>query len=131
MFNPVHVIMTGDYVRNIGFDANDILLRTGNTYSKENQGFMAKLAVGMPETVKKNDWQLFAAYKRLAADAVMDAYTDSNFHLGGTDAKGWIAGGSYGLDKNTWLRLRWFSANEISGAPLAIDVLIIDLNAKF
>lgn len=131
MFDPVHIILTGDYVRNAGFDANDILARTGNNYAKENQGHQVKLAVGMPETVKQHDWQIFGAYKRLGADAVLDAYTDSDFHLGGTDTKGWIAGGSYGLGTNTWLNLRWFSANEISGAPLAIDVLKLDLNAKF
>lgn len=131
MFNPVHVILMGDYVRNIGFDANDILLRTGNTYMKENHGHQIKLTVGMSETVKKSDWQVFGAYKRLEADAVLDAYTDSDFHLGGTDTKGWILGGSYGLAKNTSLGMRWFSANEISGAPLAIDVLMLDLNAKF
>jgi hypothetical protein len=131
MFNPVHVILTADYVRNIGFDASDILSRTGNTYEKENRGHQVRLAVGMPEIVNMNDWQMFGAYKRLQADAVLDAYTDSDFHLGGTDTKGWILGGSYAPVKNTSLGMRWFSANEISGAPLAIDVLMLDLNAKF
>jgi hypothetical protein len=130
-FNPVHVVLTGDYVRNIGFDQSEMLARTGNTYNKENQGYQIKLSVGMPEVVKANDWQVFGAFKRLEADAVLDAFTDSDFHLGGTDAKGWILGANYGLDKNTWLTARWFSADEISGLPLAIDVLLVDLNAKF
>jgi len=130
-FNPVHVILTGDYVRNLGFNQSKIQTRTGNTYDKENQGYQVKLTVGMPEVVKAHDWQVFGAYKRLEADAVLDAFTDSDFHLGGTDAKGWMLGGSYGLDKNTWLTGRWFSADEISGLPLAIDVLMLDLNAKF
>lgn len=130
-FNPVHVILSGDYVRNLGFNQSKIQARTGNTYDKENQGYQVKLTVGMPEVVKAHDWQVFGAYKRLEADAVLDAFTDSDFHLGGTDAKGWILGGSYGLDKNTWLTGRWFSADEISGLPLSIDVLMLDLNAKF
>lgn len=130
-FNPVHVIFTGDYVRNLGFDPQEILRRTNNTYKKENQGYQFKLTVGMPDVLLRNDWQVFGAYKRLEADAVVDAYTDSDFHLGGTDTKGWIVGGSYGLEKNTSLGLRWISANEISGLPLAIDVLQLDLNAKF
>ena len=29
-----------------------------------------------------------------AADAVLDAFTDSDFHLGGTDAKGYYLGGN-------------------------------------
>lgn len=130
-FNPVHVILSGDYVRNFGFDQKKILARTGNLYKEENEGYQLKLTVGTPKVVNRYDWQVFAAYKRLEADAVLDAFTDSDFHLGGTDAKGWIAGASYGLDKNTWVTARWFSADEISGPPLSIDVLMVDLNAKF
>ncbi len=130
-FNPVHVILSGDYVRNIGFDRNEILQRTGIAYAKENEGYQVKLTVGMPQTLKRNDWQVFGAYKRLEADAVLDAFTDSDFHLGGTDTKGWIVGASYGVDKNTWVTARWFSADQITGLPLATDVLLVDLNAKF
>ena len=133
-FNPVHVILTGDYVRNIGFDAQEITTRTGFAPNKEVDGYQVKLAVGMPNTYKANEWQAFAAYKYLEADAVLDSYTDSDFHLGGTNAKGWIVGASYGIDKNAWLSARWFSADEITpraASPLNIDVLMLDLNAKF
>ncbi|MFN0040753.1 MAG: putative porin, partial [Burkholderiales bacterium] len=37
----------------------------------------------------------------------------------------------YGLGANAWIRARWLSANEIDGPPLSIDVLQVDLNAKF
>ncbi len=135
-FNPVHVILTGDYVRNIGFDAQEIFTRTGQSApKKEVNGYQVKLAVGMPTTYQANDWQAFAAYKYLEADAVLDSFTDSDFHLGGTNAKGWIVGASYGIDKNSWLTARWFSADEITPRagipPLNIDVLMLDMNAKF
>jgi hypothetical protein len=140
-FNPVHVILTGDYVRNIGFDEQEIATRTGlpaiktGGIGKQVNGYQVKLAVGMPNTYKQNDWQAFAGYKYLEADAVMDAYTDSDFHLGGTNAKGWLVGASYGIDKNAWLTARWYSADEINprlnGNGLGIDVLMLDLNAKF
>jgi len=139
-FSPVHVILTGDYVRNIGFDAQEIAIRTGAAApNKEVNGYQVKLAVGMPNTYKQNDWQAFAGYKYLEADAVLDSYTDSDFHLGGTNAKGWLVGASYGVDKNAWLTARWYSADEITPRlggngvvpPLGIDVLMLDLNAKF
>jgi hypothetical protein len=138
-FSPVHVILTGDYVRNIGFDKNEIARRTklsGNFIPKEEtDGYQVKVAVGMPDVHKKNDWQTFISYKYLEADAVLDSYTDSDFFQRGTNTKGFILGGSYGLDKNTWLQARWFSADEISPRnslnPLSIDVFQLDLNTRF
>jgi hypothetical protein len=130
-FSPAHIILTGDYVVNAAFDKNRLLGRAAPFNSTEDTGFQVKLLVGSPETTKANQWNVFAVYKRLEADAVLDAYTDSDFHLGGTDTKGYILGANYGIDKNTWLTARWFSADEISGPLLAIDVLMLDLNAKF
>ena len=137
-FDPVHVTLTGDYVKNIGFDANEILKRTGNKYKEENEGYQVRLDVGhnsfnggASTEVKPNDWQVSLAYKRLEADAVLDAFTDSDFHLGGTDAKGWLISGNYAIDKNAWVSAKYFSADAISGPPLSIDVLLIDFIAKF
>jgi len=130
-FDPVHAVLTGDFVKNIGFDRQEILQRTGLDIEPKTRGYEMKLAVGMPVMKKHADWQFITAYKYLERDAVLDAFTDSDFHLGGTDTKGWILGGSYGLGANTWLTLRWLSANEIDGPPLAIDVLQVDLNARF
>ena len=61
----------------------------------------------------------------------MDAFTDSDFHLGGTNVRGWVMGTDYALSKNSWLTLRWLTADEISGPPLAIDVLQVDITARF
>lgn len=133
-FSPVHVVLTGDYVKNVGFDKNEIINKFGANVLGPiggNTGWMAKLMVGHPQTYKLNDWNAFVAYKRLESNAVMDAFADSDFHLGGTNTKGYIVGANYGIDKNTWVTLRWFSADQIVGSPLAIDVLMLDLNARF
>lgn len=140
-FDPVHLVVTGDFVKNVGFDRQEILNRTGLDIEPKTRGYHLKLAVGMPVVKRRGDWQFITAYKYLERDAVLDAFTDSDFHLGGTNAKGWILGGSYGLGTNTWLTLRWLSADEIDAqsppgsasayGPLAIDVLQIDLNARF
>lgn len=92
---------------------------------------MCRVAVGMPRIKHRHDWQVFGGYKHLESDAVLDAFTDSDFYLGGTNAKGWIAGGSYGVATDTWLTLRWLSADQIVGPPLAIDVMQLDLNVRF
>ena len=130
-FDPVHVVLTGDYVRNVGFSRSDILARTGQDIAPQVNGYMGKIAVGIPKIEYPGDWQTYVAYKYLERDAVLDAFADPDFHLGGTDAKGYILGGSYGVARNTWLNLKWLSADQISGPPLSIDVLQLDLNSRF
>lgn len=130
-FGRARVTLTGDYVKNIGFDKNKILQRSGLVVGSRDQGYLGKLTVGMPEVKERNDWQVFGAYRNLEGDAVPDAFTDSDFHMGGTNTKGWILGGNYGLEHNTWLTLRYLAADEIDGPPLAIDVLQLDLNTRF
>jgi len=85
----------------------------------------------MPKIANKGDWQSFIGYRYVERDAVLDAFTDSDFHLGGTDAKGYFLGGRYAFEKNSFLGFRWMSAKEISGLPLAIDVLQLDVNVSF
>ena len=92
---------------------------------------LGPITIGADAIRKLHDWQVFVGYRYLERDAVLDAFTDSDFHLGGTDAKGWILGGDYGLARNTWLTLRYLSADEIDGPPLGIDVLQLDLNTRF
>lgn len=127
---PIHVILTGDYVRNVGYDRDEVLERAG-TDKEEIEGYQAGLIVGYPETRSFGEWKFSLFYKYLEADAVMDAFTDSDFHLGGTNAKGWILGAEYGLYRDVWLKARWITSDEIEGAPLAIDTLQVDVNAKF
>lgn len=131
-FDPVHVMLIGDYVKNLGFDAAEIAQRTGQAAPVPKvTGHQAVLAVGNSRVKQRGDWQASVAYKYLERDAVLDALTDSDFHLGGTNAKGFIIGASYGIDKETSLGLRWVSTDQIDGPPLSIDTLQVDLNVRF
>jgi hypothetical protein len=130
-FDPVHVIVTGDYVKNIGFKSGEILQRTGQALNGRTTGYQGKVMVGWPRIEKQGQWQLFGSYKYVERDAVLDAFTETDFHLGGTDARGYVIGGSYGIARNTWVSLRWASSNSIDLPPLAVDLLQVDLNARF
>jgi hypothetical protein len=130
-FDPLHIILSADYVKNMGFDSGEIFNRTGQTIKARTTGYQAKVTFGVPRLQKRHDWQAYFSYKYLERDAVLDAFTDSDFHLGGTDAKGYVIGANYGLDKNAWLAVRWMSSTQIDGLPLAIDVLQLDFNARF
>ena len=62
---------------------------------------------------------------------MLDAFADSDFHLGGTNAKGWTLGGGYTFGKNTSIGARWLSSDSITGIPFSNDVVQIDLVTKF
>ena len=143
-FDPSHVIFTADYVKNLAFDRSKIAQRTGvKVVDGKDYGYQAKLSVGQPEMLRLGDWNLSLAYRWLGSDAVLDAYTNSDFGLGGTNNKGYILGANYGLDKNTWVSARWLASQLIdSMAPkiqgtataptrLKVDLFQVDLNAKF
>jgi len=130
-FAPSHLWLTLDYVKNIGFDEGRVAARTGAQVEGKTAGYQAMLSVGWPQLAKRGDWRLSFAYKYLERDAVVDAFTDSDFHLGGSDAKGYSLGGEYGLGDDTWLSARWLSADAVDGPPLGIDILQLDVNARF
>lgn len=142
-FAPTHVVLTADYAQNIGYDSDEVADRVGSSniftpstpgsdlFKKRNQAYQVKLLVGWPKLRKRRDWQLFGAWKHIERDSVLDAFTDSDFYLGGTDAEGWVLGGGYGLANNTWMRLRWLSSDEIDGEKLGIDTIQLDLNSRF
>jgi hypothetical protein len=131
VFDPIHVVFLGDYVKNVGYDAADILARTGSQVEENTTGYQYGIAVGYPTVQQLWDWKVSLFYKYLESDAVLDAFTDSDFHGGGTNTKGWILGGDLGVYNNVWLATRWYSTTEVSGPPFAMDTLQLDLNAKF
>lgn len=138
-----HYTVNFDYVKNLGYDEHEIRARTGGAVNNSQgfsdpdlieghtDGYQLKLTVGQVPVRARGDWQVSGGYRYLESDAVLDAYTDSDFHLGGTDAKGWFIGAEYGLMNDTWLSARWLSADEIDGAPMGVDVVQIDVNARF
>jgi len=143
-FHPYHIILDGEYVVNTAFnrawmEANAVNNRgpspdggvTPGAFNGGNQGWLARITVGNPEIRHLWDWNVHAGYKYLQSDATIDAFVDSDFGLGGTNLKGYFLGGNLGLSENVWGSLRWMSANNIGGVPYAVDVLLVDVNAKF
>ncbi len=139
-FAPTHIVFIADFVRNIGFNARENLLDLeastqldfdANAIEDHVDGHKIEVLVGWPKISKKNDWNVSVAYKMLESDAVLDAFTDSDFHLGGTDASGYILKAQYGWADNVWTSFQLLSANEIHGAPFGVDVWQIDMHMKF
>ncbi len=125
------VSLVADFVKNLGFDQDEILQRTGEIIDEQSEGFLLKASFGWSQVAQRHAWRASITYRSLERDAVVDAYTDSNFHLGGTNAEGYILSGQYGLADNSWLMLRLLSSDEIDGAPFGIDTWQLDYNLQF
>ncbi|BBL77064.1 putative porin [Methylomagnum ishizawai] len=130
-FAPIHVMLTGDYAKNLGFNKQKIMNQFGENLAAHTNAYQVRMDVGRPVIRQLLDWNMYFAYRYIEADAVLDAFTDSVFHQGGTDAKGWVLGAQVGLFTNAWMNLRWFSTDAINGPPLSIDTLTADFNARF
>lgn len=131
-FEPVHVILDGDVVKNVGYDEAQVNSRlVSGPQAARTLGWQTRLTVGWPSIQNQGDWQVFLGYRHLERDAVLDAFADSDFRLGGTNSKGFFIGGQYGVDRNSWLSAKWLSADQIDGPPLGVDVLQVDFNARF
>ncbi len=150
--------LQGDYVRNLAYDGltsacrnlpnglplNNINFGSDNattnpcisttnkaTLNGGNTGWQVKGTFGYAKPAKFGEWNVELSYRHLESDAVLDSLTDSDFHLGGTNNKGYVVGATLGLFNNVVMTGRWLSANQIAGDPLAIDVFQLDLKAGF
>ncbi len=144
----------GEYLRNLAFSRNvcrfgeqfepvnnggaggsgnicDPTVSTRTPFVGGGQGFQVLASIGYPAPRRWGEWRAFAGYKYLESDVVLDAFNDDSFNLGGTNAKGFTLGVTLGLTPGMSTTARFLSSNQISGAPLAIDVFQLDLNVAF
>jgi hypothetical protein len=138
-----HAIIDGDYVRNLGFNQAEILARTGYLVRPQTTGWQSALTVGHPTLHERNSWQAFLGYRYVQRDATLDAFTDADFHYGGTDAQGYYFGAAFAFATNTTVRFRWMEAKQIDGVelagadsvlsslPLAINIGQLDIESSF
>jgi hypothetical protein len=144
-FDPFHIWLVGEFVDNVAFDRNAIENsgppifpgpqnnNNGSSYAGGNIGYNVRLSMGKPSLEKLLDWNLNLTYRYLESDATVDAFNDTDFggYLAGTNLKGYMIGGNLALSPRIWTSLRFMSADAIAGAPLKVDTIQVDLNAKF
>jgi len=131
---PYQLSWTADGVKNFGYSYQKILDLTGTPPASRvrDLGGQTELAFGYPQIQKSGEWRALVGYRYLQGDAVMDEYTDSDFHFfGGTNARGYYFVIDYGLANRLFLRLKYMSANEIDGPMFGVDYAQLDLRASF
>jgi hypothetical protein len=122
-----------DAVKNVGYKAKDVLARSGIEQATRNKGYVGEVSFGDNDAAgARGHWRLAGGYRYVQRDAVLDAWTDSDFHGGGTNARGYYLTGDYGLARGVWLRLRYLNADAIDSPPAyALDIVQLDLNSRF
>ena len=147
-FDPFHMWLTGEFVKNLAFDRNDIIHNgpAGNPGPQNNTlsvdpnsfvggdtGWIVKLNLGKVALQELWDWNVNLSYRYVESDATVDGFTDSDFGggLAGTNLKGYVLGGNLAFSPRVSAGLRWMSADAVAG-PIYKNYLIqFDINAKF
>lgn len=133
--NAHRLSVSADFVENVGykevFGPTDVVMRVGGGDEPRTTGYQAEIAFGRARMDEHGAWRFALGYRYLERDAVLDAFTDSDFRLGGTDVKGYVLNFDYSMTPRVLARLRYLSGNEIDGPPLGIDVLQFDINSAF
>lgn len=142
-FDPFHISLTGEVVKNTAYDAaaiNSVAVNNRGQdrsngdfgdYAGGDMGWIVNLNFGSPALQKRWDWNLNVGYRYVESDAVVDGFCDSDFGGGGTNLKGFTVGGGLGLSSRVWVALRWLSADSIAGPAYKNDIIQFDINAKF
>ena len=145
-FTPNYSLaLSGEAVRNIGYNMTQIVALSGVTpAANENKGYVGEVSFGTPVVDHFGAWRAAVGYRYVRADAVLDAWTDADFHEGGTNTAGYYFWSSIGITKNSWVRVRYMSGNEIDSSNIVgievggtqhlrygLDILQVDLNARF
>ena len=145
-FDPVRLTLDVDFVKNVGFNRDEILNRIGPAVAalphditnqtgvdrERTKGYRFELQIGHPDVDRLGNWQFFAGYRYLERDAVPDGLTSADYRLGGTDQKAGFLGVNYGLARYTSATVRYVNAKSIDLAPkFDVDCWYLDLNARF
>lgn len=112
----------GEYTKNIGDLASgnadlDTAWQLGAKYGKSGKKF--------------GDFDLKLIYRVVQTEAVFDAISDSDFHGGRSNARGFEAGGSMGLAKGIKVAFTCFDTQEERGTQRDNNTLQADLKFNF
>jgi len=139
-FAPVIMRLSGEYVKNIKFDRAEIAQRTGFTITDgSSTGGQLRAVIGSADLNFRGNWQAALTWRRVGSDAVLDAFTDSEMGLGGTNIKGYLFSLTYAIDRQATLGVRYQAGNTIDSPTVrpsvkdrfGVDLLQVDLNARF
>lgn len=151
-FEGLSMRISADFIHNTGFSQADIRRRAqpgaNIDLAKKTNAWQARAQIGSTKQELLGDWSAYLGWRRFERDAWVDAFTDTTWHLGGTNYVGWTLGGAYYVGPRTSLGLRLTSTRNLTdgrtetlsdGAEVPnlssirqrVDVLQVELNSRF
>lgn len=156
-WEPAQIALHGEYIKNTAFNSEEIEPVAVNNrgplppeetnadgtaadptapgriglFDGDDTAWTVGIKFGKLAMMKRGDWTVGADYRWIGSDAVMDAFTDSDFGGGGTNMKGFVFTGNYALSRNASIGVLWNSVDQIAGPPLSGDVFMLDFKLKF
>ena len=131
-FPRYQLSITADAVKNIAYNLAQVEYLSGETFpSNENVGYVGEIGFGDPVLGRFGTWSAKIGYRYVKRDAVIDAWTNADFHGGGTNAEGYFMVGYFGVVPDVWVRLAYLAASQIDGPNYGLDIVQLDLNAQF
>jgi hypothetical protein len=145
-FDPLRLGVDIDWVRNLGFNAAESFNQVGVAIASlpaDRSGsnglqrprvnaYRLGLMAGRHALERLGDWQVFGGYRYLQRDSVVDAFTSPDYHLGGTDQKGFFLGTNVGLGTRSSVILRYSATRPIDAVPgFEINEWFLDFLGRF
>jgi hypothetical protein len=108
------------------------------SYKGDTNAWQVRAELGWPKVDAFGKWSVFSFFTSMWSATQCWTLTLTQIftrggasNLGGTNVKGWVVGGNYGLVKNVWLTGKWLSGNVISGPQYGVDIMQLDINTRF
>jgi Putative porin len=138
-FDPTRLFFSAESIVNKGFNADTVAQRVGSPeIQSRNRGYTVRMTAGSPVISQQGQWQLGLGVRKLERDATLDALTDPDLVLGGTNIKGQFLTFSYGIERNTSVGLKYLSGETIDPPfgplivqPLKVRTIQLDMNVRF
>lgn len=143
-FDPIQISLIGEYIRNLDWDPAQIealgvvnnrgpddALGNMGLYAGGDTAWTTEIVFGAPAFEQAGDWRFGIGYRYVESDALIDAFTNSDFGGGGTNLEGFTISAAIALQKKISLGLSWMSADSVVGPKYSNDIFQLDLSQKF
>lgn len=129
---PIVISLTGEVARNFAFDRGSVdrlPLLTGTPTG--GMAYSTEFRIGSARVARHGDWQAVVTWRRMESDSLIDAFTEGDFGLGGTNSQGAYFDLLYGIGANTWIEGLFYNTKSLGQQKLDVRMFRAALLTRF